>query len=82
MSLFVNGVCTFRRLVKFCVHHKGAKFRGGGVFADLLTPELAEDLLAHPRWLRCAFALSVFSVDLFMACCCRNLTMFGPKYTD
>lgn len=31
---------------------RGAKFRGGGVFADLLTPELAEDLLAHPRWLR------------------------------
>lgn len=42
--------CSFE-VCSSCLQ-KGNIFRGGGVFADILTPFLASDLLANPGWLK------------------------------
>uniref|UniRef100_A0A7S1LCW0 EF-hand domain-containing protein n=1 Tax=Alexandrium catenella TaxID=2925 RepID=A0A7S1LCW0_ALECA len=42
---------------------RGSNFAGGGVFADILTPELARELLADAGWLRYRARAYFFKAD-------------------
>jgi len=42
---------------------KGCRFRGGGVFCDILTPSLAQDVLGNDGWLKYKASSYFFKAD-------------------